>query len=452
MIAARVADFVSSASFAPEDDVVHAARRHLLDGIGNAIAARRQDAGAPAVQVAQALGGKPEAFVLGGRERISAPAAALATGVLVHALDFDDTHGTALVHAGAIALPAALSVGQETGASGRDVLEASAVGLELACRLGAAVPHGFHQRGLHATAVVGPLVAATVAGRLLGFSPARLIDALGIAGSSSGGLLEFLDTGSDTKILHPGTASMNGVIAARLAAAGASGPGSVLEGRRGLYATLSSVTPDLDGIVDDLGSRWEATRIGIKPYPNCQLMHVTLDAVAAADTDGVDPADIVGITADVHPDSLSIVGDVRPGNVPLSTYDAKFDLRWSLAALLHEGNVSARTYSDDVLGRREIAETAGRVELRARRSDGPAANAPGTVTIRTRQGEEIVGSVGSSRGTVANPLTDFELRTKFATNCGGAAGQSLADAIWHLDEHPDLGQLFEGAAELSERN
>ncbi len=166
---------------------------------------------------------------------ISAPAAGMATAVLVHALDFDDTHAGALVHATAVSVPAALAVGQQVRATGADVLTAAAIGLETACRLGGRQPSWFPRTCLHATAVVGPFAAALVTGKLTGLPVPALVHALGVAGSSSGGLLEFLDTDADTKALHPpGSATLGGILAARLAAAGASGPASVLEGRGGV--------------------------------------------------------------------------------------------------------------------------------------------------------------------------------------------------------------------------
>ena len=234
--------------------VLAAARRHLLDGLGTALAAARAGVVGAAVQVATGLGGPPEARILGTGTAVSAPAAALANGALVHGLDFDDTHAGGLVHATAAVLPAALAVGEQVGADGRELLTAAVVGYEVVCRVAAASPHGFHARGLHATQVAGTLAAAAVSAKLLGLDAATMTNALGIAGSSSGGLLEFLSTGASTKALHPGSAGMSAILAARLAAAGATGPTTVLEGPRGIYAALSARPADLDSVVEGLGS------------------------------------------------------------------------------------------------------------------------------------------------------------------------------------------------------
>ncbi len=428
-------DFAAWAGeLAPGDvpaDVSQAARRHLLDGVANAVGSRLHGAVDPALAVAEALGGPEEAAVLGAERKLSAPAAALADGALVHGLDFDDTHAGGLVHATAVALPAAFTVGQQVGASGAEVLTAVVIGYELVCRVSAAVPHGFHARGVHATHAVGTLAAAAIAARLMELDAATTVSALGIAGSASSGLLEFLDTGSSTKQLHPGTASMAGVLAARLAAAGATGPSSVLEGRQGVWAALSEGSPDIASVTKGLGAHWETTRITIKPYPACQLMHVSLDAVAAA-TEGqrIDPAGIVTVTASVHPDSAAIVSEPAADKVtPRTTYDAKFSLPWSVAALLIDGAVGVSTYSPNSVGRPEVADLAARVHSHIRDPGVVAADAPGHVEITLADGRVLLGDVAHSRGGPAAPLPEEVLRSKVVDLCGGPG--PAVDALIH---------------------
>src|SRR5699024_6518701 len=135
--------------------VRRAVGRHLLDGLGTTLAAARLGAARPAVIVARELGGPAQSTILGTGDRVGAPAAGLANGAQIHALDFDDTHAGGLVHATASVLPAVFAVGEEMESSGTDVVLAAAVGLETVCRLGAATPHAFHARGLHATAACG---------------------------------------------------------------------------------------------------------------------------------------------------------------------------------------------------------------------------------------------------------------------------------------------------------
>ncbi len=431
------------------DPVRRAVGRHLLDGVGNSVGSRLHRAVEPALIVGESLGGPAEAAPLGSRGRLSAPAAALVDGALVHGLDFDDTHAGGLIHATAVVLPTAFAVGQQVGASGADVATAAVVGYEIACRVAAAVPHGFHRRGVHATHAAGTLAAASVAARLMGLDVATTVDALGVAGSASGGLLEFLDTGSSTKQLHPGTASMSGVLAARLAAAGASGPGTVLEGRRGVWAALADGEPDVASVTKGLGDHWESTQITLKPYPACQLLHVTLDAVAAA-LGGVrvDPDDIVEVVARVHPDSAAIVCEPAQNKThPRSAYDAKFSLPWSVAALLVDGVVDVSTYAPESIARENVSALAQRVRSPLTTAEVVAADAPGAVEVRLNDGRVLAGAVPHSVGGPESPLDDSALDAKVARLCGvGSRVEPLTDAVRGLWAAPGLDEVHELAA------
>ncbi|WP_433496488.1 MmgE/PrpD family protein [Sphaerimonospora sp. CA-214678] len=431
-------------------DVREAACRHLLDGLGTAVAAGRTSIAAPAVTVARGLGGPAEATVLGTGERGSAVAAALAAGTLVHALDFDDTHAGGLVHATAVVLPAALAVGEQVGASGAEVLAAVIAGYETVCRIAAAAPHGFHARGLHATMSCGVMSAAIVTARLLRLGPGQAVDALGIAGSQAGGLLEFLATGASTKQLHPGLASASGILAARLAAAGASGPDSVLEGPQGLYAALAGRAVAAEAVTAGLGETWETTRITVKPYPACQLMHVTLDATAEAlRRHDVRAAEVIEVIADVHPDSAGIVCEPAERKTrPRTPYDAKFSLPWTVAALLHDGEVTLATYSPESLRRPEVADLAARVRTVVTPAEGVAADAPGRVRLRLADRQVIEGRVPRSVGGPDRPLRDRDLDAKFTANAAdasapedGETAAELARRVRGLAAEPDLSTI-----------
>lgn len=421
-------------------------QRHLLDALGTALAARRLGSADATRKVAQELGGPPEAVVVGGGPAIGAPACALATGALVHALDFDDTHAVGLVHASAVVVPAVLAVGQQVGATGSDVLVALAVGYEVMCRLAAAAPHGFHARGLHATSVVGPVAAAAAAGRLLDLGETTLVDAMGIAGSAAGGLLEFLDTNATTKQLHPGWAAANGIIAARLAAAGATGPSSVLEGRYGLYAALSARPASHRSVVAGLGETWETARMTIKPYPACQLLHATLDAALST---GVAGKDVVRVVAEVHPDAVGVVCEPRSRKLAPSTgYEAKFSLPWSTAAALIDGHVDVDTYELASLRRPEVARLAERVVVvEAAPSAVAAADAPGLVHIEMADGGHRDRRVAGSTGTAAAPTTDAAVRDKFRRNVGNCrTADAVARVVASLADLAQVAALVEETA------
>ncbi len=438
------------------DQVQAAALRHLLDGLGTALGALRTGAVEPALTVARELGGPPEAVVLGDRRLLGAPAAALANGALVHGLDFDDTHAGGLIHATAVVLPAALGVGQQTRASGAEVLAAAVAGYETACRVAAAAPYGFHARGLHATMVGGVFSSAIVAARLMGLDPERTTSALGIAGSQAGGLLAFLGTGASTKQLHPGFASQAGILSARLAAAGASGPDTVFDGPHGVYDALAAGPVDRASVVDALGSRWELMRIGIKPYAACQLSHASIEGTRAAVAQGGFGADdVVEVVAEVHPDSAIVVcDDSRDLSRPASPYAAKFSLPWSVAALLRDGEITLDTFSEASIARPDVGELARRVRWTLLPAPSTvAADAPGRVVVRLRDGRELIGEVTRSSGGGDFPLSDEDLFAKFQGNAGGdpALASAVAERVAGLSGAESLTGLLEAVAQVADQ-
>lgn len=427
MIARDLAVWALDLDEVPEQ-VRDAAVRHLLDGFGNIVGGHRAGAAAPAVQVALGLGGPTESTIFGTTTKVSAPAAALANGTLVHALDFDDTHAGGLVHATAVVLPAAFAVGEQVGATGEDILLAAVVGYEAACRIAGAAPHGFHARGLHATMVAGVFSSALIASRLTGLTLDQTVNALGIAGSQAGGLLAFLATGASTKQLHPGFASQSGIIAARLAAEGATGPETVFDGPHGVFDALATGDVDAASIAADLGQRWETTRIGIKPYAACQLSHVTLDALEAALDQGTfTAADVESITAQVHPDSASVVCDTsRDLTRPASPYAAKFSLPWSAAALVVDRGITLETFAPESIRREDVAHLAAKVVVEVTADGGFAADAQGHVVVALTDGRRIEGVVSRSAGGPDNPLSDEALHRKFEGNVNAGAAALIA--------------------------
>lgn len=393
--------------------VVEAAREHLIDAVGCAVAGIGRGAAEPALTVARGLGGPPEARLFSGA-RVGAVAAAFGNAVAVHALDFDDTHAGGLVHASAVTVPVALAVGEQTGARGSEMITALVAGLEVVCRLGASAPHGFHARGLHATSMCGVVGAAVTAGKLIGLDETRLAHAIGIAASGASGLLEFLHSPASTKQLHPGTAAANGILAARLAAAGATGPAGALDGEYGLFRTMTTREPDRDLLLGELGERWETTRIGIKPYPACQLTHASIDA--AGEFTGSTPSALI---VTLHPDAVPIVGGLEKRR-PRSAYQARFSVYWCVAAMVVDGRVDLDTFED--LDRPEILDLAARTTVRAGAADVVAADAPGIVE-------------GDGRTARVERPTGGRARTKAAANLGPGAEAVFAavDPVSLLD-------------------
>lgn len=425
-------------------EVRRAACRHLLDGFGCALAATRLGEVTFASAAASSMSSPQDASIIGRSKRFPSPMAALANGSLVHALDYDDTHAEGLVHATAAVLPAAFAVGEERTASGSDVLVACIAGYELVSRLGSAVRHGFHARGFHATSVCGVFASTLISSRLMGSDVPTTVNALGVAGSVASGSLEFLNTGSATKQLHPGLSGMNGIMSARLAREGASGPDSIFEGDYGLFRSFADATVDPDVLTDGLGSAWETARITIKPYPACQLSHASLDALNSMRERIGDRSEIESITFDIPEESVPIISEPElMKKAPRTPYEGKFSLPFSAAALLIDGELIPDSFDTGKLQSPDRLGLAEKVSYRVTYPTTAAADAPGRVELKKRDGSSIVAEVTSSRGGPNHPLSDDEVMDKFRSNCGNEYPcDEIAEMIRHLETLDELSPLM----------
>jgi len=409
-------------------------RGWLLDTLGVMLAAVEAPPGRAALELARGQGGRPEATLVASATRVPAAWAALAHGTLAHTLDFDDTLPASVVHPGSVVVPAALAAGEAAGADGAAVLGAIAAGYELAARLGAPAGRRFHARGFHASGIVGPPVAAAVAARLAGLSPARAAEAMGLAGSMAGGLLEFLADGSWSKRLHPGWAAHGGIVAATLAAAGFPGPPTVLEGRYGLYAAfLGAGAADLDGVTRDLGRHWLSHDVVTKLYPCAHVIHPFLDAALALRAQATLPATaIAAVRCRVAPWQVPIVCEPRPTKVaPRTEYQARASLPFALAAALVDGRVDVDTFTDDAVRRPEILALAARVShVEDADSDRTFT---GGLELETHDGRVL-----SDRQVAVPAPAGERLRAKFAATAGRclppARVAALAEAVERFEQ------------------
>lgn len=443
--AQRLAELVAGLRFGElPAEAVRAAKRHLIDALGVALAAADTGAGAQVVLTVRSWAGAREATVLGHDFRAPAAWAALANGTLAHALDFDDTHMESIVHPSAFVLPAALAVAQETGAGGRDLLVAAIAGYEVATRIGAAAPGRFHPRGLHPTGLCGPFGAAVAAGKLWELSETELARALGIAGSQSSGLFAYVSDGSETKRLHAGWAAHAGVVAADLARRGFTGPLSIFEGPNGFFdGFIAGERPDLDRLVRGLGSEWEVTRIAIKPYPCCHFLHAAMDAAAGS---GVAPEHVDRVECAIPPATVGIVAEPRgPRLAPATTYAAQFSLPFAVASAMTGGREALDLFGQEARSDRAVLGLAERV-WHIPDDTLPFPRAYGArVRIETRGGREIVLEELTNRGHPDRPLSDEELAGKFLANAGRRleppAAEKLLEAMWRLEELDSVEEL-----------
>lgn len=448
----RLATFAAELHFdALPAAVVAKVKLHLLDLLGVALAGATMEFGAAVRRVAQAMGGSPDCTVIGFEERMPAVWAALVNGTLAHGLDYDDTHTESVVHVSASVVPTALAACEEARAGGKTLLTALALGMEANVRLGLVARGGFHDRGFHPTGICGAFAAALVAGKVAGLNSKQLADALGLTGSQAAGSLEFLTDGTWAKRIHGGWAAHSGLVAARLAAAGFTGPRGTLDGRFGLYRShLGDSGWDLAALTEGLGTRWALLDIGLKPYPCCHYNHAFIDCAAALRAaHRVAPDAVERVECFVASREVPIVCEPEASKrTPQTDYDAKFSLPYAVASMFVRGHVDIDDFTDAAIRDPAILDLTRRIAYR----NDPNSEFPrrfgGRLRVYLHDGRVLEHAEPINRGSAERPLTADEVQDKFRRNAARRIKHGQADAVIEavasLEHHADLSVFARG--------
>jgi 2-methylcitrate dehydratase PrpD len=422
-------------------DVVISTKLHMLDVLGCGLAASNRGLAVQGREWALEQGAPARGAALLAHGGLAAPSeAALANGMLCHALDYDDTHPESKCHTSVVVGIAALAAAQATGCSGQDLITAIVAGTETVIRLGLVSPGAFHDRGLHPTAVCGAFGAAVAVSSLMSLDVEQATGALGLAGSTAAGLFEYLADGTPAKPFHAGWAAHAGVSVASLAARGAAGPATVLEGRFGLFQTLlgHDLTEQLGEQLSDLGERWETRAIAIKPYPACHFTHAAMDGIRTLREQGLRSDQVSSIEIGVASGALPIVAEPPERRLrPSTAHDGKFSLQFSTAAMLINGSVDLATYEPAALADPAVTDLASRIAAVAvdRGDRGPFF---AIVAATLADGSVVATDVAHPTGTPQQPLSPAEVIDKFYANAADGRRTAhvvrLADAVLALDE------------------
>src|SRR3954471_22316116 len=236
------------------DAVDREAHRTFLNWVGCAIGAAKHESAEATLAAIRELQPAAQSAVLGRADRIDMASAALVNGITSHTFDFDDTHLKTIIHPAGPVASALLALAEVTGASGRDVVDALVLGIDVACRMGNALYPEHYDRGWHITGSTGTLGAAAGCARLMKLDEQHTAWALGIAASQPIGMREQF--GTMTKPFHPGAAARAGLTSALLAKNGFTASERAIEAPRG-YAQVVSTKCDWTEITEGLGERFE---------------------------------------------------------------------------------------------------------------------------------------------------------------------------------------------------
>jgi 2-methylcitrate dehydratase PrpD len=416
----------------------------LIDVIGLCVTARNEN------YVKSALAGweeKGPCTVIGHAAPASAAAAAFVNGTAAHGEDFDDTFEGGPVHAGAVIVPAVLAICEQHQAERPSALIGIAVGVEVLCRLSLVVPKAIHRAGFHPTAVLGTMAAAAGVGAALRLKPDQMVNALGIAGSMAGGIIEYLAEGAWTKRLHPGWAAQSGLRAALLGRANFVGPRTVFEGTHGLFHGFAHTREgDYAALLGDFGERWVTETLAFKPYPCGTMIHPYVDCARRLAAKGIAAGDIQEMVCEtaegiVHRLWEPLADKERPPN----GYAAKFSMPYCIAAAFIHGSIGLDAFADDRINDPRVLALAAKVRYKIDPNNPYPANYTGHIRAVLRDGTIVEERQPHLRGGVHEPLHRRDIEEKFMANArhGG----------WPLDRAEaalDLARtLYQGSNDLS---
>ncbi|HUG36895.1 MAG TPA: MmgE/PrpD family protein [Candidatus Limnocylindrales bacterium] len=441
-----LARFVADTTFADlPRGLVENCKLTVLDALGAGFVGAVQPWAQRIVSVVRAQGGAPEASVIHQDWRTDAARAALANGVLIGAFECEPLTGS---HAAGTVLPAALAVAQRERLGGAAFLTAMALGFEVSGRLAHAATGLETARGFHNPSAHGPFGAAAAVAKLYALDADRITSALGIAGSSSAGLLEFAWAGGDTKRLHLGRASQLGLESALLARAGVNGPATVLEGRSG-YFNAFSTAPAKATLVQGLGTRWEIEPPWVKSYAT----HVTHQAVVAAiqEFKREQPLDPRAITKVVISGAPRIMEERHTTREPQDVLGGQYSLPFTTAVALTRDMANPLVYNDEAVQDPLVRDLARRIELVP--VDGARHEAPGvwpSEILIECAGKRHTLVTRPYKGSSLNPFTWDDACEKFrrftASVIAAERQTAIIDAIGRLEHVADMAEVAQLSA------
>jgi len=425
---------------------VASARRDILDTFGCMLGGSFSPGIDELFLVLSRWGGLPESRVLLRGIRLPAPQAALLNASMGHALDFDDTLDTGgSIHPGVSVLGAVLAVTDSLkGVTGRDLLAAVALGLDVSCRIALA---STLDRGWHRTAAIGVFGATAAAGKLMGLAPEEMLAAFGIAYSHAAGNRQCILDGALTKRMQAGQAASAGVFSGVLAKTGFTGARNIFNGRFGFFELYQPNGYDASVLLQDLGTEFRGEALSYKPYPCGRPLHAAIDAALAARArlEITAPDEIGRVTVELDPAGHSDQFGRGPAKRrPTQVVEAQFAQPFLVATALVHGKIGIKEV--DGLGDASVLALSDRIAGVARESRPKGSF---SITVERTDGRTATVEATDPIGSPGKPLTDAQFEAKFR-DCARNAVQPLPDAtvdavmaaITRLDVLPDARDLM----------
>ena len=442
--------------------VVEETKYLLLDAIGCALASTSTDRGKMTVALARRMGGPHESSILGLGDKVSYSSAALANGELINTVDYD-----ALMpggHAPPYIIPPPLAVAENTHASGRDLILATALGFEIAGRVAAALRKpgfGFKEPdgktfewGIREGQAYSNFGASAAAGKLLDLDPNKMAHAMGISGHLAQVLTHarysFSDQRHMTKYGVPGWQNTGAVNAVLLAEMGYSGDLSIFDPEHGFWKFCGYDYWNPEVITADLGKKWIFTKVNYKPYPCCRMLHGAIDCLySIIDGHHLIPEDIESINAYCHP-TVDLPCFTNPAVENIVA--AQFNPKYVLSVVAHRVKIGVEWLDAETMKDPNILELGKKITCTGHPEYGKQILKDPTVTLNKVEvvagGKTFTEERKKVRGTSGTEvaMTRDELIGKFRHNASRILTQDkidrAVDTMLSLNEFEDTSRLI----------
>jgi 2-methylcitrate dehydratase PrpD len=311
------------------NDILRRFAYYFLDSVSVMLAGSREPPVLAIAEVVRRSGRIGSATVIGADFLASPWDAAFINAAAAHVLEYDDDHRLAVLHPGAVIVPAALAAAEDVACPGERLLTGLVAGYELTCQLGQLDGGNLFHKGFHPSSVFGTVGAALATSFILGLPPVKIVEALGTAASQASGLTCWEDD-NWAKPLNLAHAASNGVMAAYLAREGFRGPTRGITGRNGLVKIFIGEEVSLEPLLHRLGERFAGIDTAVKFYPCCRFAHGAVDlAIEASRVVALN--DVERIEVDIFDTTV-----LHPTGIPKSSTEAAFNIPFLVSqAFLH---------------------------------------------------------------------------------------------------------------------
>ena len=385
---------------------------------------------------------------LGHSERFDLFSSAIIAGTAAHGEDFDDTFEGNPMHVGATMIPAMLSAAQKFNLNGDQILKGLTIGSELICRLALVAPTAMHKQSFHPTAVCGTFGVAAGLSSVLDLTEKQMVSALGIAGSFTSGIIEYLAEGSWTKRVHPGWSANSGMNAALIAKSGFYGPRTVFEGEHGFFEAfaLKEIERDYSHLTDGLGKRWENQNLAFKPFACGTMAQPFVDCAIKIRKKIKNLNNISSITAKVGEGTVHRLWEpLKEKKKPSTPYSAKFSVPYCVAVGFIRGDAGLNEFNEKSINDKEILNLASKVNYEIDPNNEYPKNYTGTLICKTSE-NEFTEHQPCFRGGIKEPLTKDDIDKKYNANLNYSKiseenKKSLNSFIETLFTKPDFSKI-----------